>query len=154
MSGLICSVVTGGSTGLTALALSPATEKCLIVLSAPANQRLKIKYVGIFFDGGTSSAVPVQIVLANASTAGTSTAATPRLISAGAETPQATAGVDASANPTKGDILEEMNIHPQSGFAKMYPLGDEIIIMGGERFAIYAKAAAAVNVSATLTYEE
>jgi hypothetical protein len=154
MAGLICSVTTGGATGLTAVALAAATEKCLIVLSAPAQQRLKLKSLGVYFDGISSIAVPVQIVIARASSAGTTTAATPARMGAGSETPQATAGIDASANPTKGDILEILNIHPQSGFKEMYPLGDELLVPGGGRVAVYAKAAAIVNLAATLIYEE
>jgi hypothetical protein len=154
MAGLICSVTTGGATGLTAVALAAATEKCLIVLTAPAQQRLKLKSLGIYFDGISSTAVPVQIVIARASSAGTSTAATPARTGAGSETPQATAGVDASANPTKGDILEIMNCHPQGGYKNLHPFSDEVLVPGGGRVAVYAKAAAAVNLSATLVYEE
>jgi hypothetical protein len=154
MSGLVCSVTTGGATGLTPVTLAAATEKCLIVLTAPAQQRLKLKSLGVYFDGISSAAIPVQIVIARASSAGTSTAATPARVGAGSETPQATAGVDASANPTKGDILEILDIHPQSGFKQLYPLGDELLVPGGGRVAVYAKAAANVNAAATLVYEE
>ena len=154
MAGLLCSVQTGGSTGLTEVALDGTNEKCLIIVTAPTNQRLKVKSVGVFFDGASATAEPVFLVLARASTAGTTTAYTPKVMGVGSETPQATAGVDASANPTKGDILASWRVHPQSGYQWLLPMGDEVLVAGGGRVALYAKAAAAVNLMATVIYEE
>jgi hypothetical protein len=154
MAGLLCSVTTGGATGLTEVELDGTNEKAVIILTAPTNQRLKLKSLSLCFDGVTNTAEPVFVVLARVSTAGTSTAATPKLLGVGSETPQATAGIDASAPPTKGDILKVWRVHPQSGYEMMFPMGDEIWVAGGGRVALFAKAAAAVKLMATLNYEE
>lgn len=154
MAGLLCSITTGGATGLTEVALDGTNEKAIIILTAPTNQRLKLKTLGIYFDGTTSTNKGVQIVLARVSTAGTATDATPKLTGVGSETPQATAKINATADPTKGDILKIWKIHPQSGYEKVYPLGDEYLVPGGGRVAVFAKANAAVNLGATLDYEE
>ena len=154
MANLQCSVQSAGTDGITATTLSAATEKCLIILTAPTNQRLKLIEFGISFGGTSSTAAPVQVVLARASSAGTTTAYTPILLGVGSETPQATAGVNASANPTKGSVLWSGTIHPQGGMMKVSLMGSEVLVPGGGRVALYAKAAAEVTCEAYLNYEE
>ena len=55
------------------VALTGGTAKTPVVVTAPANQRLKIMGYGFFFDGTSNWRKPVQVEIQRASAAGTST---------------------------------------------------------------------------------
>jgi hypothetical protein len=157
MTGLRCTATTGGSTGLTAITLSAATEKCVFVMTAPANQRIKLKSIGYYFAGTVSTNTPVQVVLCRTTGAGSnSTSITPKRLCAGSETPQAVCAKDMGTPdwPTKSDILEIWNIHPQNGYKGLLPLTDEIEVPGGTYIALFMKAVQQVDVALTVGYEE
>lgn len=147
----IKAVVTTTSTEISLLA---ATAKTVIQLIAPANQRLLVKSFGIFFDGTDPLAEPVQIYLVKQSTAGTMTSATPVRETPGSEAVQATATINATAEPTLASTLRRFECHPQSGYEVILPLGDEVIVAGGERLGIIATAPAAVNCHVYFRWEE
>jgi hypothetical protein len=70
------------------------------------------------------------------------------------ESPQTIAQYDASAEPTASDILDVVEVHPQTGYEMIYPLFQEPVIQGGGRVGIECQASAAVNVRAKITAEE
>ncbi len=136
------------------IALTAATAKTVLQLVAPANQRLKIKGWGVFFDGVSASAEPVQTRVLRQTTAGTMTSLTPVKLCAGSETLQATAQHTATAEPTAGDVLDVVEVHPQSGYEKMIPLDQNWDVPGGGRVGIECTAPAGVNVRAKIFFEE
>lgn len=137
------------------VSLTAATAKTVLQVFAPANQRVKIKGWGVYFDGTSVSAEPVQIQLIRQTNAGTMSAVTPaKSDDSLPETVQSSASVDASAEPTNGDVLQYRNIHPQSGYEHVYGIGDEDWIKGGGRVAIRCTAPAAVNVIPWIKCEE
>jgi len=137
------------------VALTAATAKTVIQLVAAANQRVKILGWGVFFDGTSTTAEPVQVTLARQSTAGTTSALTPvKVDDSLAETLLTTARHTATAEPTTGDVVDVIEVHPQQGYEKLYPLGQEIIVGGGDRLGIICTAPAAVNVRAKMFFEE
>lgn len=139
------------------IALSAATAKTVLQVAAPAQQRLKLMRWGVFFDGISPSAEPVQVRLLRQTTAigGTPTAVTPTLTQAGSESPQATAAYSAGgAEPSAGNVLDVKEVHPQSGWDYTFPLGQEIHVTGGTRLGIECTAPATVNVRAVMVYEE
>lgn len=141
------------------IALSVATRKTVIQLIAASNHRARLNGWGIYFDGTSSSAEPVQVELIRQTTAigGTPSAVTGRKKDPGAdETVQTTAQVYGTSptEPTDGDLMEAKEVHPQSGYEKYYPAGKEIIVQGGGRVAIVATAPAAVNCRAFYDVEE
>ena len=138
-----------------AVALSAATAKTILQLNAPANQRLKLQRVGVFFDGASTTAVPVLVRLVIATTAGTNTSLTlNKLVSADSETIQTTAGENATVEPTKTTLLDQWLVHPQMGVDITYAFGQEKIIVVGSRVAIECTAPATVNVRAKIDFEE
>lgn len=150
MAGLVCY-----AENTAAVALVAATEKTAIQLNAPANQRLKILAIGIFFDGASTTAVPVRCKLINTTTAGTNTALTlNKRVSSDTETIQTTAGENASAEGTNGAIVDEFLIHPQQGLDKTYAFGQERIVVGGGRVAVKLTAPANVNCIVHIDLEE
>jgi hypothetical protein len=138
-----------------AVALSAATAKTIIQLNAAANQRIKIQRVGFFFDGASTTAVPVLVRLVVATTAGTNTGLTlNKLVSSDSETAQTTAGENASAEPTKTTLLDSWLVHPQMGLDLTYAFGQEKVIVGGGRVALEVTAPAVVNVRGKIDFEE
>jgi len=138
-----------------AVALAAATEKTAIQLNAPTNQRLKITRVGMFFDGASTTAVPVRCKLILVTTAGTNTALTlAKQVSSDSETIQTTAGENASAEGTNSTLLDEWLVHPQMGLDLTYAFGQEKIVAGGGRVALKFTAPAVVNVLAKIEFEE
>lgn len=150
MSGL------GGFISTAEIALSAATAKTVIQLTAPSNRRVKIAGWGVFFDGISPSAEPVQVSLVIQTTAGTMTSLTPIKLTRGAdETIQSTAQHTATAEPTATDEIDMAEVHPQGAYEIYYPQGPtERWIGGGERVGIKCTAPAAVNVRAKITFEE
>lgn len=137
------------------VALSAATAKSVLRVKAPSSQRVKVKAFGIYFDGTSATAEPVTVQLVRQTTDGTFTSATPRKIDDSiADSINATAGYNASVEPTDGDILKEVEVHPQRGYEWHAPLGMEPIIGGGDRLAIKANAPAGVNCHAWMLCEE
>lgn len=138
-----------------AVALAAATAKTVLQLNAPANQRLKLQRVGVFFDGSSTTAVPVLVRLVIATTAGTNTALTlNKLVSTDDETIQSTAGENASAEPTKTTLLDQWLVHPQMGIDITYAFGQERVVAGGGRVALECTAPASVNVRGKIDFEE
>jgi hypothetical protein len=137
------------------IALSAATAKTVLQLIAPTNHRLKLLRWKVSFDGISTTAEPVKVVLMRQTTAGTMTSLTIRKADDSiAETLQATAQHTATAEPTSGEILDAVDIHPQSGYESTYNLGQEDIVGGGDRVGIVCTAPAGVNVIAQIRYEE
>jgi len=148
MAGLICIAQT------QEVSLLGATPKTVIQISAPANQRLKVKRWGIFFDGVNGSAEPVQVRLLRQTTAGTMSTMTPVKQVAGNETVQTTAQYNATAEPTAGDVIDVAEVHPQSGYEVIIPFDMPIEIPGGERIGIECTAPDAVNARGKIVFEE
>jgi hypothetical protein len=149
MAGILVAVTTPAD-----VALAAATAKTVLQVAAPTNQRLELVRWGVFFDGVTSTAVPVLVELLRQTTAGTSTSATPVAQVAGSETVQSTAGYNFSAEPTAGNILDIAKVHPQSGYEVLLPLNQQMEVPGGGRLGIRITAAAIVNCRAKIIFLE
>jgi hypothetical protein len=137
------------------IALTAATAKTVIQLVAAANHRIKILSWGVYFDGTSTTAEPVQVRLLRQTTAGTMSALTPtKRDDSIADTLLTTAQHTATAEPTAGDIIEVKEVHPQMGYEKIYPFGGEVIVGGGDRIGVECTAPAGVNVRAEIVFEE
>ena len=137
------------------VALVAATAKTVLQVVAPANQRVLVKNFHISFDGVSATAEPVVVQLRRQTTAGTMSAATPRKKDDDIATAiQSTGLKNATVEPTDGDILKEIEVHPQAGYESEKELMQEWIIGGGDRIAIKATAPAAVNCVASMECEE
>lgn len=136
-------------------ALAAATAETILQIVAPTNHRVKVLGWGVFFDGTSVTAEPVQVELVRQSTVGTSSANTPvQLDDSLAETLQTTARDSFTAEPTTGDIVDVVEVHPQQGYEKIYPLGQEVICGGGDRIGIRCTAPATVNARGKIIFEE
>lgn len=149
MAGTIAIASTEGEVALVA-----ATAKTVLRLTAATNRPIKILGWGIYFDGVNAAAQPIQVRARKSTTTGTSTAVTIRKRNETLGTIQTTSGKNFSVEPTDGDILDIVEVHPTSGYEVLYPVGQEPIISGGLRFGIKATAPAGVNCEAKIIFEE
>lgn len=138
------------------VALVAATIKSVLHVRAATNQAIKIRGWSIFFDGTVPTAEPVRVQLQRTSADGTFSAVTPKKEDASRnETIQSTSGKNATAEPaTPGDIMRAKEVHPQLGYEVYFPLGQEVVVTGGEQICIRATAPANVNCEANLYCEE
>lgn len=136
------------------VALTAATAKTVLQIVAPANQRLKVKRWGVFFDGVNAAAEPAQVRLLRQTTAGTMSALTPTKQDTHAETVQSTAQHTATSEPTAGDVVDMVECHTQTGYEVILTQETYIKVGGGGRLGIEITAPAGVNVRAKMVYEE
>lgn len=136
------------------IALSAATAKTVLQIVAASNHCVKVKSWGVFFDGTSVTAEPVQVRLLRQTSAGTMSALTPVEKTITGVTLQTTAQHTATAEPTAGNVLAAREVHPQAGYQEIFPSGDEIIIGSEGRLGIECTAPASVNVRAEITFEE
>jgi hypothetical protein len=136
-----------------------ATAKTVFTVSAPANQRLKVKGLEVFGKGTSSTDTPAKVELItyasiSGGTAGSVT--TSKVDGDMGETIQATIAGNYSAEPTytTGVTVRTWEVHPQTGLVVYFPMHDEIKIKGGAGFAIRATQAQADTFSFNLIYEE
>lgn len=145
----------GGMAITNEIALSAATAKTVVQIVAPTNHRVRVKRWGVYFDGVSVTEAPVVVQFLRQTTAGTMSSLTPvKKDDSLAETLQVTAQHTATSEPTAGDVLEQVNVHPQHFYENVYPPGDEVIVGGGDRIAIKCTAPAAVNVIGKIEFEE
>ena len=144
--------------GITSeIALTAATAKTVIQLIAASGHRVTILGWGVFFDGTSAAAEPVQVDVIRQTSAGTGgDALTLQKFDdsiADALATTALSDIDGS-EPTGSVILDVAEVHPQAGYEIMYPFGQEIIIGAGDRVGIRCNAPAAVNVRAKVRFQE
>lgn len=131
-----------------------AAAKTVVQILAPANHRVKVKGWGVFFDGVATTNPACEVRLLRQSSAGTMSALTPVKTRPAAESLLVTAQHTATVEPTAGDVVDALQVHPQSGFEVQYAPGDEVVVGGGERLGIEVYASANVNVRAKIRFEE
>jgi hypothetical protein len=139
------------------LALAAATAKSVLELGTGAADRAKIVSWWVEFDGIASAGIPVDIEIgrfsATVTTATTGTAAkydpadgTPAVVV------RHTTTSEGAGTPEAG--LEWHHVHPQGGLLIQYPLGREPVLALSTFWRIRVTAAAIVNVTAGVTWEE
>jgi hypothetical protein len=137
------------------VALVSGTAKTVLQVGTPANLRAPVIRWGVFFDGQSVTEEPVQVRLIRQSSSGTmTTLSVQKLDGSISETPQSVAQYNASAEPTTGDVIDAIEVHPQTGYEMIYPLMQEPIIEGGGRVGIECTSSSAVNVRPKIVLEE
>lgn len=143
-----CTVgVAGVTTGTSA--------KTILQLIAATNVRVALKRLSISFRGTSNTDTPVLVELLRQTTAGTMTAATPvSRQGIGTETIQTTAAHTASAEPTAGNVLYRLSVHPQTGAVIDFVGENEILIPGGGRLGVRVTAAQSQTADVQADFEE
>jgi hypothetical protein len=150
------------ATALTAkIALTASTRKTIVQITAPTNQRLKILEWGVFFDEEVGDATPANPLLVSLcrQTGGTGTSNTPVKNTPASESVQSTAKDNFSVAATNVAIVDTALVNSQSGYGKIYPMGQEPIVAGAELWGIDITPGATIstgglNVVAYIKFEE
>jgi hypothetical protein len=137
-------------------ALAAATAETVIQLVTPATVRARLIEFGVFFDGITSTAEPVDVALSRQTTAGTASAGTTSPLDAAAPTALCSSQITFTVEPTTTIELGRWMVHPQGGALVIkYDLWAEAPVMNvSTRLGIICTAAAVVNVSAYMKFVE
>lgn len=116
-------------------AIVAATAETVLQVVAAANHRAKIDEYTISFKGTSATDGPVHCRIFRQTGAGTSSAGVVSKDDASTdETLQTTSRVDVTVEPTSDDVLvDEFEVHPQTGMKVFLPLGKEILVPGGGR---------------------
>lgn len=146
--------VRGVATTQGEIAASVGAAKTVLQVAAAANHPIAVKGVSASFDGTSASAEPIQVDLLRQTTAGTMSAGTPVEETNTGTTLQTTSQINATVEPTAGNVLRRWEVHPQSGIMEKFTIEDEIIVAGGGRLGLRVTAPAAVNVLASISFEE
>lgn len=138
---------TGISTGTSA--------KTLVQLIAAANHAIVLTKFHCGFHGTSNTAEPILVQIVRQSDAGTMSSLTPvKADDSVADTLDTTAQHTATVEPTTGDVLHSVTVHPQTGYTECSGELTELICGAGDRIALRVTAAADVNADVTLHFEE
>lgn len=123
--------------------LAAATAETVLQIVAAANHRAKITEYTISFKGVVVTDTPVRCQIWRQTGAGTSSAATVNKEDISVdETLQTTARRAVTVEPTSDDaLIDEFEVHPQTGCKVFLPFGQEIPVPGGGRVGFKLTAA-------------
>ena len=147
----VFSITTEGEEGIT------TTAETLVQLRGTTAKKGRIVKWGVFFDGVDAAAQPVQVELAYQTTDGTATGATEVEWDTDDGPATLTGFHSFTVEPTKGGVLEHLEVHPQGGgIVVEYPPGREPTITAAtsSRIGVIVTAGAAVNATAFIVWEE
>lgn len=127
------------------------SNKTILAITAPANQKVWIDRASISFDGNspTASKILVQMIRTASGGSGSSAATVQKRDADDAESVQSVGAKDFSS-PHSGTVVFEELVHPQSG----YTAPEGLRLKGGETFCINVTAPAGVNCRARFNGEE
>jgi hypothetical protein len=133
------------------------SAKTMLVILAPANQRVKIREWSASFIGTSNAAQPIRVeTYANATSLGTGTSIVPiKNNQADTESIQTTGNYNCSVEPTGTPGLDRTEeVHPQTGYTWQAPYGAETLVAGGQRYALRVTAAAGSSGAFRFSCEE
>jgi hypothetical protein len=139
------------------VSLTGSTPKTVFSLTAPANQRIKLKGLEIFGKGTSNTDTPIKVEISKITTdGGTATTATAQPLDGDiGTTPQGTYKTNYTAEPsTYGANLRTWEVHPQTGLINYFPLHDEIIVKEGTEIGVRLTSGQAETVSLNAIVEE
>lgn len=143
------------SINVTGEAIAASTVETILQVVASANKRVKVVRWGVSFNGADATKSPVRVELIRLTSAGTSSAYTPKKINEGSDAPMAAGRTAHTAEPTAGDVLEVHYITPAGGnLIETYTLDEAPVVAASGRLGIRVLSSDAWNVNAFLIFEE
>lgn len=140
-----------------ALALAAGVAKTAIELGTAASDRAKVVSVWVEFDGASPTAVPVKVEIGRFSAAvTTATTGTAGKLDPADGTPATvvkhTTTVEGAGTAEAGGEIHR--VHPQGGILIQYPFGRELTLAASTFFRVRLTAAAIVNCTVGVQWEE
>lgn len=146
------------SGSIDAVALVAATAKSVVELSTSANSPIKIIDWWVEFDGTSAAAVPVKIEVGRFSSAvTTATTVTASKVDLGGGSSAAQTTFKHSTSTEGAGTASDVEVHrvsPTSGIRVQYPLGREWQVGTSSFFRVRLTAAATVNATVGVMWEE
>lgn len=143
------------SINVTGEAIAAATVETVLQVAAGPASRLALTRWGISFNGVDVTKQPVRVELLRLTSAGTSSAYTPKKLDESSDPVVATGRTAHTAEPTAGDVLEVHYISPAGGnIVEVYAPDERPIVQVNGRLGIRVLAVDALNVNAFLIFEE
>lgn len=144
------------ATNSTAVALTAATAKTVVVVLGSANDTISLKRVMVSFASVTATDVPALVEVGIITAIGTvGTAFTPVQTVGSTVASSCTAGYNNSAEPTYNRIFTATYVPVQNGLYDFYyPLGEEPGCDPSQGFGIRVTAPQAQNCFASIWYSE
>lgn len=150
-------VVRSGSsaTNTTAVALVAATAKTVLSVLGTANDTLGLKRVRVSFNSVTATDAPAIVEIGITSTLGTVTSFTPVQHTGRVLASSASAGYNATVEPTYQRIIDSFYVPVQQGlFEYWLPLGDEMQADISQGFGLRITSPTAQSCLASLMFAE
>ena len=136
-------------------ALALGVAQTLVQVHAPASKRIRVVEWGISFDGVDPAEAPVLLDLMRQASQGTSSTFVPIRWDEAEPAAIGEGRTAFTAEPTTGSVLQSYQVTPNSGLLVMqYMPGREPVVAADGRFGLRALAAAAVNATAYVVFEE
>lgn len=149
-------VVRSGTSATNTTAVSVGTTaKTVLSVLGTAGTTLCVKRVVVSFPSVTATDAPATVELGVTSTLGTVTAFTPVQHSGRVVASAASAGYNATVEPTYQRIVDSRYVPLQQGMAEWWlPLSEEIVCDVSQGFGLRITAPVTVNCLASLLYSE
>lgn len=139
-------------------ALVAATKQTVAQVVTGSTRKAQVVSWGVFFDGVTSTAEPVDVFVVRQTGAGTSSAGNVDPMDPDMPAAISTTRITFTAEPTSDDtFLDRKMVHPQGGgYEKSWALGDPTapVLDVSQRLGITCTAAAGVNCSGYIIFAE
>jgi hypothetical protein len=141
------------------------SQLATLALNTASKPRIRLERICISFDGTSSTATPVNCVIARVTNTPSGTAipanygpnaldpASPAAATTALTASTASPGVWATP-PTLGAIVWEMMIPPTTGMPEWFPLGMEITVAVSAWIGVFLTAGASVNAYTSLYHSE
>ncbi len=146
------------SINVTGEAIAASTVETVLQVVASATKPVRLSRWGISFNGVDAADQPVRVELLRLTSAGTSSAYTPKKLDPASEAPLAAGRTAHTAEPTADDVLEVHYVTPAGGnLVEVYSAGypdERPVVAPNGRLGIRVLAVDAVNVNAFLIFEE
>lgn len=143
------------ATNTTAVSLSAATAKSVVAVLGAATDTLSLVRFSVSFNSVTATDVPALVEIGIISALGTTTAFTPTQVTGSPVASTATAGYNATVEPTFSRIIDSFYCPVNNGLVRDWtPLGEEALAAVSQGFAIRVTSPSAVSCLASILYAE
>jgi hypothetical protein len=143
------------ATNATGVALVAATAKSVVGVLGASGDTINLLRLKVAFSSATATDAPATVELGVISALGTMTAFTPVQHSGSALASSASAGYNATVEPTFVRVIDAFYVPVYMGLYEAWlPLGEEPVVAASQGFAIRVTSPAAATCLASLLYGE
>ena len=129
--------------------------KTHLELIAAANHGIMLSHVSVTFQGTTVTQEPYIVNITRVTTTGTGTAITlVKDLEGWPDNILTTGKKNFTVEPTLGDVLRSLVIHPQGGWEHVIQFDSPVFVKGGSGVAIVITSATAVDATSYINAEE